>query len=61
MLALSEPVFVCAKCGRGFLTAQPASLDQYPIWKVISGPEGQVCGGRVELRERGHLCGARRA
>lgn len=47
------PVLICTKCGRGFLTAQPAAIDQYPLWKVLSvGEEGEICGGHIAVRAR---------
>lgn len=47
------PIFVCDACGRGFLTAQPHNIDQYPLWAIGStGEAGMVCGGPIKLRER---------
>jgi hypothetical protein len=47
------PVFVCTSCGRGFLTAQPYNLDQYPLWKQLDGQSsGTPCNGSIRLLER---------
>lgn len=46
------PVFICDRCGQGFLTAQPFAIHQYPVWKVLSAGEGEVCGGQISVRER---------
>lgn len=47
-------IFICQKCGRGFLTAQPHAIDQYPEWLVTEGDSvvhGDVCGGGIEAVE----------
>jgi hypothetical protein len=50
---IATPVFVCLSCGRGFLTAQPHNVDQYPLWKQITDPShGPVCGGAIRLIDR---------
>lgn len=47
------PVLICSKCQRGFLTAQPRNIDQYPLWKVLSSKdEGPVCGGEIRQQQR---------
>lgn len=49
----AAPVFICEKCGRGFLTAQPFGIDQYPLWKMLSATtEGPVCGGQIRTANR---------
>ena len=52
----SSPVFMCSLCGRGFLTAQPHAIDQYPTWAVLSlmgqGVGGVICNGEVRLYDR---------
>lgn len=56
----TDPVFVCTRCGRGFLTAQPrhrgVMVDQYPLWAVLStmdlGEGGDVCMGEVTALTR---------
>lgn len=48
MTVFDHHVFICRRCGRGFLVAQPAGMDQYPEWAVLSSMEGgAVCGGEV--------------
>lgn len=48
-----DPVLVCDKCGRGFLTAQPHSIDQFPLWVVVSTMEaGPLCTGTIRLLSR---------
>ncbi len=41
--------FVCTRCGQGFLTAQPHSIHQYPVFAVLSDPDnaGPRCMGTV--------------
>lgn len=46
------PVFICDRCGQGFLTAQPFAIHQYPVWKVLSAGEGEICGGQISTRSR---------
>lgn len=43
------PVLICCRCGRGFLTAQPARIDQYPEWNIFSGASAPVCGGEIRM------------
>jgi len=50
-----NPVFVCRRCGRGFVT-YPGPRDPYPMWSWLgAGLQGEDCFGEVLKRNRKDL------
>ncbi len=46
-----NPVFVCKRCGRGFLR-YPGRIDPDPVWAMIDGARGEDCLGEIVLLKR---------